>query len=90
MSAPQIVICHRRWIFVGYVSAEEGSMGREIVVRQASVLRRWGTTKGLGELRGGPRPNTILDPVGVVRLHPMQVIGRIELDAKAWKEKLGS
>lgn len=89
-SAPQIVICHRRWIFVGYVSAEEGTMGREIVVRSARVLRRWGTSLGLGELYGGPKPNTILDPAGVVRLHPMQVIGRLELDEKAWKDTLGA
>ena len=90
MAAPQIVICHRRWIFVGYVSAEEGTMGREIVVRSAHVLRRWGTSKGLGELRGGPTPNTILDPAGVMRLHPMQVIGRLELDEQAWEKTLGS
>ena len=37
------------------------------------------------------REQQLLDPAGVVRLHPMQVIGRIDdLDAKAWKETLGS
>lgn len=81
----RIVICHRAWVFVGLVSREEN----EIVIRDAKNIRRWGTTKGLGELFTGPKANTVLDEAGTVRLHPLQIIATLDVDAKAWKGHLG-
>lgn len=85
MSETRIVICHRRWIWVGKVSREEN----EVVIRRAMNIRQWGTAKGLGELVKGPTRNTKLDDVGVVRLHPLQVIATIDVDATSWEKHLG-
>lgn len=81
----RIVIAQRGFVFVGRVSREE----HEIVLRDAKNLRRWGTTKGLGELWTGPKSNTVLDEAGTVRLHPLQIVAQIDVDQKAWAKHLG-
>ena len=81
----RIVVAQRGWVFVGRVSREE----HEIVLRDAKNIRRWGTTRGLGELWSGPRTETVLDEGGTVRLHPLQVVAQIDVDQKAWEKKLG-
>jgi hypothetical protein len=45
------------------------------------VIRRWGTTKGLGELVNGPLEDTVLDPAGIVRAHKLAVVMQIECPA---------
>ena len=53
----RILVLHRGWVVVGYYSATDS----EVTLRQAAVVRRWGTTKGLGEIAaGGPTAATIL------------------------------
>ena len=42
----QIVIAQRGWVFVGDVTRTEN----EVVIEDAAVVRRWGTTAGLGQL----------------------------------------
>lgn len=84
MAEIRIVIAQRGWIFVGWFLRE----GNEIVLRGAMNLRRWGTTKGLGELYNGPMPETILDEAGTVRLHPLQIIATIDVDSAKWEEHL--
>ena len=42
-------------------------------------IRRWGTTDGLGELRTGPMPNTIVDEYGDVEGVPLFTIS-----ARGW------
>lgn len=59
------------------------------MLRDAKTIRRWGTTKGLGELWSGPKKDTVLDEAGTVRLHPLQIIGTLDVDQKAWEKKLG-
>jgi hypothetical protein len=68
----QIVVLPMRWVVVGRVARE----GQDVVIRDASVIRRWGTRgKGLGGLAYGPLPArndgqpTVLDPVPTVRVH---------------------
>ncbi len=82
----RIVIAQRGWVFIGRFAREE----HEIVLRDARTIRRWGTTKGLGELRAGPQRETVLDEAGTVRLHPLQIIATIEADAKAWAKHFGA
>jgi len=55
-------------------------------LKNANVIRRWGTTRGLGELaENGPTENTKLDPSnGVVRFNAQAVIYTIDTDAKLW------
>jgi len=44
-------------------SIEEGRV--TYIARDASVIREWGTTAGLGEIAlNGPTNNTVLDPCG--------------------------
>lgn len=80
----RICIAQRGWVFVGRFTREE----HEIVLRDAKNIRRWGTTKGLGELYSGPKRDTVLDEAGTVRLHPLQIIATIEVDAKSWEKAL--
>ena len=77
----QIVIAQRGWVFVGDVERD----GDDVKINNASCIRRWGTTKGLGELaKDGPKPNTVLDQMGTVRLHSLAVVASIDCEATQW------
>ena len=81
----RIVIAQRGWVFVGRYSATS----TEVRLDNARCIRRWGTTKGLGELAAnGPQPNTALDPHGVVRCHPLAVIAMIDCEVSKWSALL--
>lgn len=56
-SALKIVVLDRGWVFVGRYEEEDG----QCTLHEASVIRKWGTTKGLPELQPGPTESTILD-----------------------------
>lgn len=85
----RLVVCHRGYIFIGYVSRREGPIGPEIIIERAKNLRRWGTTRGLGELVDGPTPNTVLDDAPQpVCLHPLQIIWSGPVNSKLWEEHL--
>lgn len=77
MSNVRILVLQRGWIAVG----EYSEVGDECVLTDASVIRRWGTTKGLGELVNGPLRDTILDPAGIIRAHKLAVVMQIECPA---------
>jgi len=65
----RIIVADRGWVFVG--SCEDHEDG-SVTIRNAFNIRRWGTTKGLGELANGPIPDsTKYDPCGVVRCMPL-------------------
>ena len=83
-SEVRIVVLQRGWIVVGRWSQD----GDEVVVRDASVVRFWGTTRGLGELVAGPTKTTKLDPAGTVRANVAAVVLTIDVDAEAWAEHL--
>lgn len=77
----RIVIAQRGWVFVGKY-AENGD---EVVLTDASCVRRWGTKKGLGEIAtNGPLPNTTLDPMGTVRMHRLSLVATIDCSEAAW------
>ena len=86
-SSWQIIIAERGWVYVGKV-ARDGDL---TVITECHNIRRWGTSKGLGELAlEGPRPETQLDHYGTVRIHVLAVCGAIECDDavwSAWREK---
>lgn len=78
---PQIVILDRGFVYVGDVAIENDWL----VIRNARNVRRWGTTKGLGELaKNGPTTKTLLDPAGTVRAPMRAVIGLVECEASSW------
>lgn len=77
----RIVVLQRGWVVVGDMSES----GDELLLSNASVIRRWGTTKGLGELAAkGPQRDTVLDPCGVVRAHKLCVVMQIDCEAAKW------
>lgn len=77
----QIVIAQRGWVFVGDVE----TAGEQVIITNAQCIRRWGTTKGLGELAtGGPKSATVLDTMGTVRLHALAVVATLDCEASKW------
>lgn len=81
-STKQIVILQRGWIVVGDVRKE----ANEFHIQNCSVIRAWGTTKGLGEIAlNGPTSSTKLDPCGTMQVHELAVVGRMNVDASKWR-----
>lgn len=82
MANKKIVVLQRGWVVVGEYSKD----GHEIVVSNASVIRRWGTTRGLGEIsENGPTSLTILDKCGTVRAHEQAIVMAIDCNQDKWK-----
>jgi len=76
-----IVILQRGWIVVG--DLEKGRV--ESLVLNASVIRRWGTKKGIGELAlEGPQPETKLDECGTVRFNNGSEVCTIDCVSEKW------
>ena len=82
----KIVILQRGWVMVGYWSQD----GDQCKLTKASVIRNWGTTKGLGEISAdGPKKDTKLDPTnGLVEFHALTVICTIVCEKSAWEKNL--
>ena len=77
----RIVVLQRGWIVVGQVVEETETVLR---IENSSVIRRWGTKKGIGELTPGPLVTTILDKCGTVTAHPLAVVMQIECSPEGW------
>jgi hypothetical protein len=80
----RIVILQRGWVAVGYYEQD----GDNCVLRDASVIRVWGTTKGLGELVTGPTSKTVLDRSGTMRFHALAVVATLDCEVTSWAARL--
>ena len=80
----KIVILQRGWVYVGRHTQNLETMMCEL--NQASCIRKWGTTKGLPELKDGPTKDTVLDPAGKVVFHLLTTIAIIDCDGAAWEK----
>lgn len=81
-SKKQIVILNRGWVVIGDYSEK----GDECTLMDASVIRTWGTTKGLGELaESGPLTNTKIDPCPNIHFHKMTMVARMDVNEANWK-----
>lgn len=79
----KIVILDRGFVLVGHATVD----GDWVTTTNASIIRRWGTTKGLGELAmNGPLRDTKLDPIGTVRSPLRALIGLVDCEAAKWPE----
>lgn len=80
----QIAVLDKGFVYVGEVATD----GAWVYITRAVNVRRWGTTKGLGELVNGPTRNTELDVVGSIRVpfHALQHL--IAVEADKWTNKL--
>ena len=78
----RIVVLDRGFVYAGQVEMQ----GDWLVIHNARCIRRWGTTKGLGELAAnGPTRTTALDDAGTVRAPMRAVIHLIDSDAGKWQ-----
>lgn len=76
-----IVVLQRGWVAIGTFY----QCGDQCRLEDASVIRQWGTTKGLGELINGPTSKTVLDPCGTLKFHELTIVTRMEVNAEKWK-----
>lgn len=88
-----IVVLQGRWVLIGIVR-DDGRESGEMRLLRAHVVRRWGTTKGLGELVAGPTSATALDPLpavdGELCVPYHSVIFTLLCEEAAWKKALGA
>lgn len=78
----QIVVLHRGFVFVGDVDRSDPN---QIVIHNAQTVRRWGTTKGLGEIaESGPLSSTMLDMAGTIRFSPLAEICSYDCNPAKW------
>jgi len=82
----KIVILQRGWIMVGKFER----IGNDCKLHNASVIREWGTSKGLGEIaEGGVTSSTKLDKCyGVVEFDYLTVVAMISCNNKKWEKSL--
>jgi hypothetical protein len=78
----QIVILNRGWVVIGDYSEK----GDDCTLTNAFVIRKWGTTNGLGELaEKGKLADTILDSTPNVHFNKLTMVARIDVNESAWK-----
>ena len=82
----KIVILQRGWVMVGRFERN----GSDCKLNNASVIRSWGTTNGLGEIaKNGPNFNTKLDKTnGLVEFDYLTVVASISCEEKSWEKYL--
>jgi hypothetical protein len=82
----KIVVLQRGWVMIGRLERN----GSECKLHNASVIRSWGTTKGLGELAiKGPLTNTKLDKCGgLVEFDYLTVVASISCEESKWSSHL--
>ncbi len=79
----KIAVLDRGFVYVGRLEGDEAS---GYVMTNAKNIRKWGTSRGLGELVNGPRPETLLDPVGTVSFAARAVIHFINVVESKWTD----
>ena len=80
----KIVILQRGWVMVGRFERN----GSDCKLHNASVIRVWGTTKGLGEIAvNGPiQGKTVLDKTyGVVEFDSLTIVASVSVEESKWK-----
>ena len=82
----KIVILQRGWVMVGRFERN----GSDCKLNNASVIRSWGTTNGLGEIaKNGQNFNTKLDKTnGLVEFDYLTVVASISCEEKPWEKYL--
>lgn len=77
----RIVILQRGWVLVGRFQQD----GQNCSLENCFIIRRWGTTKGLGELaKNGPLKETILDPCPRADFHELTVVFTLRCTEGKW------
>jgi hypothetical protein len=81
----KIVILQRGWVMIGRFKRD----GQDCTLTNAHVIRKWGTTSGLGQLaEEGIQSETILDKAGMVQFDYLTVVATIDCNESKWKSKI--
>lgn len=79
----KIVILQRGWVMIGRFEKD----GSDCILRNAYNIRKWGATKGLGQLAiEGRQDKSILDRAGTVQFDYLTVVATINCDQEVWAE----
>lgn len=91
MSDPiRIIVLDRGFVFACRCP-DPRDAGFWLAVTDARCIRRWGTTKGLGELFHGPTASTVLDARVPERVIPVRaVLDTFVVDQEAWEPHLSA
>lgn len=83
MTVIKILVLDRGWVLIGECLENEN----DVLLKNGSVIQRWGTTDGLGELaKLGKRPQTILKSFNNdVLLNKKYIIMKIDCNQDVWK-----
>ena len=77
----KIAILNRGWVMIGNFN----QTGEMCHLSNASVIRRWGTDKRLGQLAiEGKQNGTILDFIGEVDFHILTTVAIVDVDTSKW------
>jgi hypothetical protein len=77
----RIAIVDRGFVYVGLATFEADWC----VIREARNIRRYGTTRGIGQLAlEGPKPGTVLDPCGTVHVPLHALISTLDTEPSLW------
>jgi hypothetical protein len=86
----RIVVLDKGFVSVGTFSKDPDHDGW-FMLENAAIVRRWGTSKGLGELaEKGPLTSTVLDQTPTQRFPPHAIMNTIECVPKVWKKHLNA
>ena len=82
----KIVVLQRGWVLIGRFERD----GNDCKLHDASVIRNWGTTKGLGELAlSGRTKGTKLDKCnGLIEFDILTVVLQISVNEAIWEKEL--
>jgi hypothetical protein len=80
----RIVIVQQGWVYIGEYSFDPANGW--VHLDNASCVRVWGTTAGLGQLAlKGKQKDTVLDFAGIVDVPLNSIVATIKCDEHAWK-----
>jgi hypothetical protein len=87
MKTLKIFIIDNGFIYIGYGERyTDELLGDCLIIRTAHNVRRWGTTKNIGQLAvEGKQSETVLDYTGAVTAPIQRVIHTIEITKQAAK-----
>ncbi len=77
----QIVVLQRGHVVVGDVLRTDA----DVSIKNCSVIRVWGTSRGLGEIaENGPTDKTKLDKCPDIFVHPLSVVLYMNTNKSNW------
>ena len=75
----RIVVIQSGWVLAGEYSIAQGV----VTLKNSTVIQKWGTTKGLGELAlSGPTSESVIHPCGTAEIPASAVLYTLEVNPK--------